>query len=469
MQFNTLSFAIFFTLCFVLYYRVSDPGRKWLLLGFSLFFYACFSLSALGILLLITLISFCGERILAKRRDKRLLFLFIAGTLLPLVLLKYTPLAAWYALPVGISFFSLQAVGAMIDAYRAGATEGSFGDHLLFLSFFPTVVSGPIMRKGDFLKEIYKTKAPIYQDVRTGFYRIALGFIEKFFLADRIGGLVNHVYSDPVGSSGIQIVAATVLFGLQLYYDFAGYSHMAIGFAGCFGISIGENFERPYFALSVKEFWRRWHISLSSWLRDYVYIPLGGSRCGRLRKYGNLMLTFLVSGIWHGYGLNYLFWGFLHGIYQVTEDCLLQGKKKYHTVAKQRVSHCRSALLKVPRMLLVFVLVDFAWLFFRAQDMTVAVEMVTKIWSDLRFSSLFTAWWFEYGMSKLEYLMWGFVTFGILALDILEERNRSFWTTLGAQKAWLRWSIYACVAFILVITLMIGIGNNTNQFLYQNF
>lgn len=469
MQFNTLAFVIFFTVCFVLYYRVSDPGRKWVLLGFSLFFYACFSASALGILLLITLISFCGEQILAKHQDRLLLFLLIAGTLLPLVLLKYTPLVAWYALPVGISFFSLQAVGAMIDAYRTGTTEGSFGDHLLFLSFFPTVVSGPIMRKGDFLKEIYKAQASAYPDVRMGFYRIAMGFIEKFFLADRIGGLVDHVYSDPVGSSGIQIVAATVLFGLQLYYDFAGYSHMAIGFAGCFSITIRANFERPYFALSVKGFWRRWHISLSSWLRDYVYIPLGGSRKGCLRKYGNLMLTFLVSGIWHSYGLNYLFWGFLHGIYQVTEDCLLQGKKKYHMVAKRQISRYAASLVNALRMLLVFGLVDFAWLFFRAQDMTVAVEMVTKIWSDLRFSSLFTAWWFEYGMSKLEYLMCGSVAFGILALDILEERNRSFWTTLGAQKAWFRWSIYACVAFVLVITVLVHVGNDTTQFLYQDF
>lgn len=469
MQFNTLVFAIFFTICLILYYHAPAPGRKWLLLGFGLFFYACFSVSAIGILLLIALISFCGERILARYRNRLLLFFFITGTLLPLVLLKYTPVAAWYVLPVGISFLSLQAVGAMIDVYRTGITKGSFGDHLLFLSFFPTVVSGPIMRKGVFLEEIRRMQTLVYSDVRTDLYRIALGFIEKFFLADRIGRLVDHVYGDPAGVSGIQVVVATVLFGLQLYYDFAGYSHMAIGFAGCFGITISENFERPYFALSVKDFWRRWHISLSSWLRDYVYIPLGGSRKGRLRRYVNLLLTFLVSGIWHGYGLNYLFWGFLHGIYQVTEDCLLQVKKKYHTVSKQWGSHCGSGLLDVPRMLLVFVLVDFAWLFFRAQDMTVAVELVTKIWSDLRLSSLFTTWWFEYGMSKLEYLMWGFVALGILALDMLEERNRSFGTTLGAQKAWLRWSIYACVAFILVITVLTGIGNNTNQFLYQNF
>ena len=474
MQFNSLAFFCFFAISLILYYSVPVKKGKWLLLLFSLYFYSCFSWSGFLGLLVIAVVSWIGEVVLEKARKKELLLVFVALTLFPLIALKYMGLLPGYVLPVGISFFTLQAVSGMVDVYKQKSKPSGWSEHTLYLSFFPTVVSGPIIRKNVFLAEIRKTKIFVYEDVRRGLYRIAIGFVEKFFLADRIGKLVDYVYGNSQEMSGVQIVVATVLFGLQLYYDFAGYSHMAIGFAKCFGITIMENFERPYFSVSIKEFWRRWHMSLSSWLRDYVYIPLGGSRKGTLRRYINLVITFMVSGVWHGVGVNFLFWGFLHGVYQVIEDRIFRKRDKKSIVdtgviAESKIEALKEKSIALLRMVVVFVLVDFAWLFFRASDMATAIQMVNKIVSGFQVSTLFTTWWFDYGMSKLEYLMWIVVALGILFFDIMEEKDKEFFAKFEKQKTWLRWSVYAVIIFVIVTTLVIGMGSDTSSFLYQNF
>ena len=469
MQFNTIGFFVFFSICFLTYYRVSEKKAKWFLLVFNLIFYSFFSYSAAIVLLLIALLSWLGEMVLVKRGTVFFVWVFSALTLAPLVLLKYLDAIPGYALPIGLSFFSLQAVSGMLDVYRKKNEKTEFGEHFLYLSFFPTIVSGPIIRKNDFLKEINKPKTFVYEDVRRGIYRIAIGFIEKFLLADRISRLVDYVYGHPGEVGGAQIVVATIFFGLQLYYDFAGYSHMAIGFAKCFGISIMENFERPYFAHSIKEFWRRWHISLSSWLRDYIYIPLGGNRKGQGRKYCNLIITFLVSGVWHGVGLNYLFWGFLHGIYQVAEDNLLGKVKKTSTVKKEADGIIKKSMVSLLSMTGVLIAVNFAWIFFRAADMATAIQMVKTLLTDFRISALFTRWWFEHGMSKIEYMVWAMAVLGIFFFDVMEERDAEFLNKFEKQKTWIRWSVYVVVVFIILTTLLSGMGRNANSFLYQNF
>jgi len=468
MQFNSIEFFVFFAICLILYYYLPLQKNRWLLLVFSIVFYACFSKSALLGLFSIALVSWLGEMIVGNTYKKWLLGIFVMATLFPLVALKYFDLLPGYVLPVGISFFTLQAVSGIVDVYKKKSRPSDFWEHLLYLSFFPTVVSGPIIRKNDFLTELEKKKVFIYEDVRNGFYRIAIGFVEKFFLADRIAKLVDYVYGHVTEVGGAQIVTATILFGLQLYYDFAGYSHMTIGFAKCFGISIMENFERPYFSYSIKEFWRRWHISLSSWLRDYVYIPLGGNRKGTIRKHVNLILTFMVSGIWHGVGLNYLFWGFLHGLYQVAESCISEMVKEQRKNVR-KVTVKKNIVVTLLHWMIVVALVDFAWIFFRAENMATAVQMITKIFTDFQMSGLFTSWWFDYGMSKIEYLMWLAVAFGILIFDILEEREEDFLTKFGQQNIVIRWSVYVCLIFVIITAFVIGVGSNANSFLYQNF
>ena len=215
-------------------------------------------------------------------------------------------------------------------------------------------------------------------------------------------------------------------------------------------------------------------MSLSSWLRDYVYIPLGGSRKGTLRRYINLVITFMVSGVWHGVGVNFLFWGFLHGVYQVIEDRIIGKRDKKSIVdmgviAESKIEALKEKSVALLRMVVVFVLVDFAWLFFRASDMATAIQMVNKIVSGFQVSTLFTTWWFDYGMSKLEYLMWIVVALGILFFDIMEEKDKEFIAKFEKQKTWLRWSVYAVIIFVIVTTLVIGMGSDTSSFLYQNF
>ena len=477
MQFNTIGFIIFFSLCLFLYYQVTPRANKWFLLGFSLFFYSCFSCYALIVLVLIAIISWLGELTIRKVRKKSLLFLFLILTLLPLILLKYIRAVPGLVLPIGISFFTLQALSGMIDSYKQKNVSSNFGEHLLYLSFFPTVVSGPIIRKQDFLAEINKQRIFSYEEIRKGFYRIAAGYIEKFFLADQIGKQVNYVYNHFSEITGIQIVITTFLYSLQLYLDFAGYSHIAIGFAKCFGITLMENFERPFFSSSIKEFWRRWHISLSSWLRDYVYIPLGGSKKGDFIKYQNLIITFLISGIWHGVGFNFLFWGFLHGIYQVIEDILTRKIPFLKSDKNQVISikdHPKAKAKFLPvfgqflRTTIVFLLVSFAFLFFRAPNMTTAVQMLDIIITNFQVSSIFSNWWF-YGLCKLEYLLWIAVFFVIFILDISEEKKNSLFFILERKSLLVRWIVYACAVFIILIAFIMTIGTNSNTFLYQNF
>lgn len=464
MQFNTIEFFLFFLISIIIYYFTSDKAKKWQLLCYSLIFYSFFSIGELSFLIILGLISWVGEQIIAKYRNRYLLSLFIVLILSPLILIKYFNLFPGAILPVGISFFTLQAVSGVVDTYQKKIRSINLRDHLTYLSFFPTVVSGPIIRKGSFLKELDYPKIFQYEEVRRGFYRIALGYIEKFFLADRIGKLVNYVYTTPGEASGIQIVVGTVLFGWQLYYDFAGYSHMCIGFSKCFGITIIENFERPYLAASIKEFWARWHRSLSSWLRDYVYIPLGGNRKGELYMYRNLIITFMISGIWHGVGLNFFFWGFLHGIYQIVEDICQKKKKERYLCDKKG-----GKMIRGIKTLFVFLLVDFAWLFFRASDLRTALIMIGRIITDFNFTTLFSDWWFNYGMSKLEYLMLLVVILVIMILDFLEEKKYSVRMVIEKQKTAVRWFFYMVILFFMVITFMIGVGNNAGTFLYQNF
>lgn len=484
MQFNTIGFLLFFLMFLIIYYLTPGKDKKWQILLGSLFFYSFFSMKQLVILILIGAASWLGEKMVERYCRKSFLILVTAILLMPLVSMKYLGLFEASLLPMGISFFTLQAIGGVIDRYQKKGASSGLGDHLTYLAFFPTVISGPILRKGSFLEELNRPKVFCYEEVRRGFYRIAIGFLEKFFLADRIGKLVNYVYSNPGEVSGAQILVAALLFGWQLYFDFAGYSHMALGVAKCFGISIMENFERPYFSVSIKEFWSRWHRSLSTWLRDYVYIPLGGSRKGKGRQYCNLLITFAVSGIWHGVGMNYLFWGFLHGVYQILEDFrkILWGNLQKVRIEKQeKKKDCGKDSQNVWRnrlgvnlcsawkKLIVFLAVDFAWIFFRASDVKTAFFMIGKILTDFRSSTLVSDWWFEYGMGKLEYIVLFMVTLLILGFDLWEEKKGSIWIVVEKQGAALRWLIYMAVLFLMVMTYLIGLGSNASTFLYQNF
>lgn len=338
MLFNSLNFIIFFVAVVVIYYLLpKNSWRKVFLLGASYYFYACFNFAMLSILLLETAVAYGYGRLstmtLRQGSGQAPSKTFLAGTiillLLPLLCFKYLNflmgtvgdvLALSGALvempsfelllPIGISFYTFMAVGYVVDVYKGKIeAEKNLLDFALFVGFFPQIASGPIGRAGQLIPQL-KAKHPLlYANITAGAKMMLWGFFMKLVVGDRAGIYVDTVFGNYAHYNGTSLLLATFMYTIQIYCDFAGYSLIAIGCAKMMGIELMENFRRPYFATSVADFWRKWHISLSTWFRDYVYFPCGGSRCSTLKTYRNLMITFLVSGLWHGAAYNFILWG----------------------------------------------------------------------------------------------------------------------------------------------------------------
>lgn len=346
-------------------------------------------------------------------------------------------------LPVGISFYTFQALGYSIDVYRGTVKiERDFSTYALFVSFFPQLVAGPIERSQNLLPQFKQQHRFDYDAVMSGVQLMVWGYFMKLVLADRCGIYVDTIFNNVDKHNGGSYLVASLLFPFQIYGDFAGYSLIAIGVARVLGFRLMENFHRPYFACTIGEFWHRWHISLSTWFKDYVYIPLGGNRVGKLRNYFNLLITFVVSGIWHGANWTFLCWGTIHGILLCIEKAFGISKQKY-TGAK-----------KIFHWATTFVLVCFAWILFRANNLSDAVSVVTGIFTNL-------------GTPKPEYA--NFIAIG-LAMTVLltkEFADEFNWKIRVADsKSWLVRHIYLIImiAYIILFGVLGG-----DQFIYFQF
>ena len=272
-----------------------------------------------------------------------------------------------WAVPVGISFFTFQAVGYMLDVYHGRIkAEKSFIDYLLFVSFFPQIASGPISKASELLPQIKKERAFNYNQAVSGLKYLLWGMFLKVVLADRVGIYVDTVFGAYEKFSGIGCIIASVFYSIQIYADFAGYSLMAVGVAKTLGFNLINNFKRPYFAASVTEFWKRWHISLTRWLTYQVYIPLGGSRCSKIRTYWNILITFIVSGIWHGANWTFIVWGGMHGFIQIVEKAFGWNKKE------------SKGVIKALRVLVTFTIVTLAWVIFRSPSVEAAMGLMGR-------------------------------------------------------------------------------------------
>jgi len=348
MLFNSLHFFVFILIVIPVFFLLPERYQRYWLLIVSLYFYAVFKFIYIFLLLYSIIISYVSIYYIDKSNDIRIkkIFLWIGviGNLLLLLVFKYSvqlydilnfllgfePCDKEYIqppniiLPMGISFYCLQSISAIVDVYR-GLVEKpkNILYYALYLSFFPQLVAGPILRTKDLLEQFYLGKKFDLQNFRSGLFQVCLGLFKKTLIADQISPYVDQVFSAPWEYHSISMWIAVFLFSLQIYGDFAGYSDIAIGIARIMGYDLPQNFNRPFFSKTMGEFWRRWHISFSSWLRDYVYIPLGGSRVHAFRMYVNLFLTMLISGLWHGAGWNYLIWGGLHGMFLLGERLFL--------------------------------------------------------------------------------------------------------------------------------------------------
>ncbi len=385
MQLTSLAFGGFLLAAFLIYWAL-PPQKRWgAALAASGIFYALFGVPMLCVLCLCIVASYWGGRWLAAHRSRAALAGAMVCALVPLIFFKYfndlfpalTGSTFRLFVPIGISFYTFKIIAYLAEVWRGRISpELHFGKYALYVAFFPEITSGPIQRPADLLSQINTPKTFDADAAIHAAQLILWGLFQKMVIADTLSTYVNIGFQSVNLIIGPSIILAAVLYSVQLYCDFAGYSHIAIGCMGLLGYTVPANFKSPYFALSMKDFWGRWHISLSSFLRDYVYFPLGGSRCGKVRHCINLMAVFLVSGIWHGTGLQFLVWGALHGIYQVF-GTLTQNLR--HTLWRTVHISEQSAFAKLVKMLLTFGLVTAAWVFFGANDLPHALQLFAKM------------------------------------------------------------------------------------------
>ena len=485
MSFQSLGFLLFFPCCCLVYYALPQRMRPGWLLAASYFFYLCCGVQFAALLAVVTLASYALGRALEQARSRRgrrlLLAAGVMGAAGVLAVFKYTGFALQAAadllhllgfafappefslvLPVGLSFYTFQVIGYLTDVYRGDIpAERSLVRYGLFVSFFAHILSGPIARGGQLLPQLEKPAPFDAAGVRDGLLLMLWGYFEKMVVADRAGLVVDTVFGDYAAYGGVERLLAAVLYSVQLYADFAGYSHIAQGAAGVLGIRLADNFRQPYLAQNVRDFWGRWHLSLSGWLRDYIYIPLGGSRRGRLRQYLNLLATFLVSGLWHGAAWHFVFWGGLHAAYQIAARLTVP--------LRARINLGQGVLPRWARRLVTFGLVTVAWVFFRADSVHQALSYLGGI------AGWFDPWAFTDGtLLTLGLDGWGwFVLFcGVLALffvDCLHERGIRLRPVFARQPVVYRWLIcYAALAAVLVFGIW-GPGYAAADFVYFQF
>lgn len=429
------------------------------------------------VLLGVTLVTYWGGQVLgigegfknkaSSSKRKHLAWLFALLGLLPLLVFKYynflnDSISAGFAsvgllfplpglnlaIPVGISFFTFQAVGYMLDVYHGRVkAEKNLLDYLLFVSFFPQVMSGPISKADELLPQI---KTPLkfdYEQGKQGLKYLLWGMFIKLVIADRLGLFVDTVYANYIHYSGSTCFVASIFYTLQIYCDFAGYSLMAIGIARTLGFNLINNFRQPYLAISITDFWRRWHISLTRWLTQQVYIPLGGSRCSKARTYWNIFVTFLVSGIWHGANWTFIVWGVMHGIFQIVEKAL--GWQKYEG---------GNWAVRVVRMFVTFMLVNFAWIFFRMPTIGSAFDMIGKIFTQRGNVNLVDVY---NGAAPVLIIALGLLI--LVFKDLVAEYARK--PLAMFDRSIVRWAVYI-VLFVLILSTGVLDGG---QFIYVSF
>ena len=483
MLFNSLEFILFFLIVFILYWFVLHKKLKHqnlLLLASSYLFYGWWDWRFLSLIIISSVVDYyLGIKIFQSNNDKRrkrLLFISLAVNLGFLGFFKYcnffidsfVNLLAQFnfnidtytlniILPVGISFYTFQTLSYSIDIYKRKMepTRNAIS-FFTFVAFFPQLVAGPIERAKNLLPQFSKKREFNYQLARSGGRLVLLGFFKKIVVADSLAVLVNAVYNNPEGYAGIQMIIATVFFAFQIYCDFSGYSDIAIGISRFLGFNLMTNFRTPYFSKSLTDFWRRWHISLSTWFKDYVYIPLGGSRGTSFRVGINLFITFLVSGLWHGANWTFIAWGAIHGIILIIE--------KYFN---KRVNIQNNVFTRVISIIYTFLIVCFAWIFFRSNSISDAFYIINNMFSD-------SSQWFDLLAISLKFrgmgltmsdLVYSILFTSMLITIELGMKSLKIKKVIGYYNT-VRWAIYLSMLFLIIFSFT---KNSAANFIYFQF
>jgi D-alanyl-lipoteichoic acid acyltransferase DltB (MBOAT superfamily) len=373
-------------------------------------------------------------------------------------------------LPVGISFYTFQALSYTVDIYRGEIyAEKNFFKYALFVSFFPQLVAGPIERSKNLLTQINDVHRFDFNRVKDGLLLMLWGLFQKMVIADRVAILVNNVFENWQNYYGFEIIIAVVFFSFQIYCDFSGYSDIAIGAAEVMGFRLMGNFQEPYFAGSIKDFWRRWHISLSTWFRDYLYIPLGGNRCSRGRRYFNIMTTFLASGMWHGASWNFIVWGGLHGAYQVLGDMLKPVTKR---IIRFLGINTRAESYRLFQILRTFILVNIGWVFFRAAGFKNALHVGWRIVKDgLHPWIFFDGSLYKLGLSEIEFRTAMAAILLLLGVNLFKYRRpgAKIRAIIDRQSLAFKFIFYIAAIFAVLIFGVYGPEYRAQDFIYFQF
>jgi D-alanyl-lipoteichoic acid acyltransferase DltB (MBOAT superfamily) len=480
MLFNSYQFAIFLPIVFILYWFLTKKSlivQNLLLLISSYYFYSCWDWRFLFLLIFSTLLDYFSGIMMqnaTNQKDKRFWFWlsilinlgflgvfkyynFFAGSfaeVLSSMGFQINPMMLEIILPVGISFYTFHGLSYVVDIYyNRISAERNFVDYAVFVSFFPLLVAGPIERATHLLPQIKKPRTFDYQKATDGLRQILWGLFKKIVIADNCADYANQIFNNAADHSGSSLFLGAIFFAFQIYGDFSGYSDIALGTARLFGIELLRNFAFPYFSRDIAEFWRRWHISLSSWFRDYLYIPLGGSKGGTWMKIRNTFAIFIVSGFWHGANWTFVAWGFLNALYFLPLLLTNANRTNLEIVAKGRIL---PDVREIISMAVTFVLTVFAWIFFRAESINHALSYIAGIFS----ISFFSRPVFLNLNEPITILLPAFILLEWLG----RESSFAIENLLKPVSRPFRWLVY-----LFLIGIIFSFGGNEQQFIYFQF
>lgn len=497
MLFNSVDFLIFFPLVTLIYFIIPHKIRYLWLLVCSYYFYMCWNAQYALLLFASTFVTWASGLGIAhaarkeaddptRQRSKGIVAISLILNLSLLFFFKYANftidnLNAIFSkigvtfqvpsldllLPVGISFYIFQALSYTIDVYRGDVpVERNLLRYMLFVSFFPQLVAGPIERSSRLVAQLYEKHTFNFDRMVRGLMLMLWGYFQKVVVADRLCVLVDQVFNYATYYSGFTIAVGVLFFAVQIYCDFSGYSIIAVGAAQVMGFDLVDNFRQPYLAVSVSDFWRRWHISLTTWFRDYLYIPLGGNRKGKWKKYRNIMIVFLFSGLWHGANWTYVIWGGLNGLYQVIGAQTKKLREKCKGFFHIRSDTSSGKLLS---MVVTYLLVDFSWIFFRAATLGDAATILKQMFSSFNPWVLFDGTLYSLGLSQIDFWIGVLAILVILIVDMLHERKVHIREWILEQNLVFRWVIYFVAIFTIQIFGFYGPNYDAAQFIYFQF
>ena len=481
MTYITLNFYIFVIAALIIYYGLPLKIRWVALLCADIAFYALFYKEGWYILLVTILISFLAgflmdRNIQKNKSNKLILIISIIMVVLPWILIKNSNSimeellhreGIQWIVPLGISFYTMQIIAYLSDVYTGKIqAQRNIAKYALFISFFPQLLQGPIPRYEELGHQLFEGHSFDEDKFTRGIYLIIWGFFLKLVIADKAAVVVNTVFDNSHAYSGVYIWVASILYSIELYADFYACTTLARGVAALFGIDLTNNFARPYLAVSVRDFWRRWHISLSTWLRDYIYIPLGGNQKGKVRRYINLLLTFAVSGIWHGAGVKFLCWGLLHGVYQVIGGALIPVKEKlYHYMHFAQDSKLKYAIKRIG----TFLLVNIGWIIFRAGDLNTGIQMIIRMFTKLNLWVLTGDAIFNLGLDWKQFVIFWAAVVVLVIVGVKQEQGIDISGHIMKWKLPFRWAFLICVILGIMLFGTYGFGYDAQSFIYGGF